>query len=60
MVSFKDLKEKIEEIEKELKEKNVEIDDVYMYFDYMNRVDDINFVFICDEYYGTFVSIKVI
>jgi len=57
MISLKDLKNKIEEIEKQIEEKGFSTDDVNINTDYLNEIDDIDLDFICDDYYGIFVRI---
>lgn len=60
MISLKDLKNKIEEIEKQIEENGFSIEDINIHIDYTNSIDNIELDFICDEYYGIFVKLEII
>ena len=60
MISLKELKDKIESIESELKEKDLKPDEIYLQTDYMNTINDIELDFIHDEYYGVYAQINLV
>lgn len=60
MINLQELKNKIEEIEEQIKDKGFLPDEISVNLDYMNEFKDIELDFICDEYYGVFVRMNVV
>ena len=60
MITLQELKNKIEEIEKQVKDKGFLPDEISINLDYMNEFKDIELDFIRDEYYGVFVRMDAV
>lgn len=60
MITLQELKNKIEEIEEQIKDKGFTPDEISVNIDYMNEFKDIELDFICDEYYGVFVRMDTV
>ena len=60
MITLQELKNKIEEIEEQIKDKGFSPYEISVNLDYMNEFKDIELNFICDKYYGVFVRLDAI
>lgn len=59
-MTLEDLKNKIEEIEEQIKNKGFSSNEISLNLDYMNEFKDIELDFFCDEYYGVFVRMNAV
>jgi hypothetical protein len=57
MISLTEFKEKIKILEEELEKNNINPDEIFLCYDYLDFFSSVDFVFWNDGYYGTFIRI---
>lgn len=58
MITLQELKNKIEQIEEQIKDRGFSSDEISLNVDYMNEIKDIELNFTCDDYYGVICSYR--
>lgn len=59
MITLKELKEKIQQIEIEIESKGINPDDIYLMKDYQTPIETLDLYFTSNEDYGTFIGVYI-